>query len=148
MVGRHSFCLFFIFYNIHTFIQSHSYTTFIRRHSPGPLSIPSSHLSSVGKTSLWCRAENLTRPSRESNSGQVENRTRAIRESNSGQPRIELGPAENRTRATRESNSGQRESNSGLDLMKGDIVCAIKMHHILYVRYITIDMLVLVALCI
>jgi hypothetical protein len=39
VTGCHSFCLFFIFYNIHTFIQSHSYNTFIRRHSLGPLSI-------------------------------------------------------------------------------------------------------------
>jgi hypothetical protein len=32
--------LFLIFYNgtVHTFIQSHSHTTFICRHSPGPLS--------------------------------------------------------------------------------------------------------------
>ncbi len=37
-----SFCLFFIFYTIHTFIQSHSYNTFIRRHSLRPLSISSS----------------------------------------------------------------------------------------------------------
>ncbi len=29
-------------YNIHTFIQSHSYNTFIHRHSLGPLSISSS----------------------------------------------------------------------------------------------------------
>ncbi len=52
-------CLFFIFYNIHTF-QSHSYNTFIRRHLPRPLSISSSLESSVGKISLWCRAENRT----------------------------------------------------------------------------------------
>ncbi len=57
----HSFCLFFIFYNLHTFIQSHSYNTFIHRHSLRPLSISSSLLCSVGKTSLWCRAENRTR---------------------------------------------------------------------------------------
>ncbi len=42
MPGYHSFCLFFIFYNIHTFIQSHSHNTFIRRHSPGSVSISSS----------------------------------------------------------------------------------------------------------
>jgi hypothetical protein len=114
VVGCHSFCLFFIFYNIHTFIQSHSYTTFIRRHSPGPLSIPPSHLSSVGKTSLWCRDENQTRAAENRTRvkprielGPPENRTRATRESNSDHPRIELGPAENRTRAIRESNLGQ-----------------------------------------
>ncbi len=50
--------LFSIFYNIHTFFQSHSYNTFIRRDSPGPLSISSSPVSSVGKTSMWCQAEN------------------------------------------------------------------------------------------
>ncbi len=33
------FCFFFIFYNMHTFIQSHSYNTFIHRHSLRPLSI-------------------------------------------------------------------------------------------------------------
>ncbi len=61
VAGCHSFCLFFIFYNIHTIIQSHSYKTFIRRHWPGPLSISSSLVSSVGKSSQWCRAENRTR---------------------------------------------------------------------------------------
>ncbi len=62
MAECHSFCLFFIFYNIHTLIQSHSYNTFIRRHSPGSLSMSSSLVacSSGGKTSLWCRAENRT----------------------------------------------------------------------------------------
>jgi hypothetical protein len=41
--GRMPLFLFiFIFYKIHTFIKSHSYNTFIRRHSPGPLSISSS----------------------------------------------------------------------------------------------------------
>ncbi len=34
---------------IHTFIQSHSYNTFIRRHSLRPLSISSSLVSSVGE---------------------------------------------------------------------------------------------------
>ncbi len=53
--------IFHIFYNIHTFIQSHSHNTFIRRHSLGPLSISSSLESSVGRPSLWCRAENRTR---------------------------------------------------------------------------------------
>ncbi len=51
---------FFITY-IHTFIQSHSYNTFIHRHSLEPLSISSSLESSVGRPSLWCRAENQTR---------------------------------------------------------------------------------------
>ncbi len=46
---------------IRTFIQSHSYNTFIHRHSLGPLSISSSLESSVGRPSLWCRAENRTR---------------------------------------------------------------------------------------
>ncbi len=41
-----------------TYIQS---ITFIHRHSPRFLSIPSSLVSSVGKTSLGCRAENRTR---------------------------------------------------------------------------------------
>ncbi len=60
MAGCHSFCLIFIFYNIHTFIHSNSYNTFIHRHSPGPLSNSSSLVSSVGQTTLWCRAENRT----------------------------------------------------------------------------------------
>ncbi len=37
------------------------YYTFIHLQSPRPLSISSLHLCSVGKTSLWCRAENRTR---------------------------------------------------------------------------------------
>ncbi len=53
---------YFITY-IHTFIQSHSYNTFIRRHSLRPLSISSSLVCSVGEPP--CGAE----------------------------PRIELGPA-------------------------------------------------------
>jgi hypothetical protein len=58
----HSFCLFFIFfYNIYTLIQSRSYNTYFRRHSPGPLSISSSLESSVEKAFLWYRAENRTR---------------------------------------------------------------------------------------
>ncbi len=62
VAGCHSFCLFFICYNLQlqTFIQSHS---FIRRHTPGPLSISSSRGSSVGKNYLCA------------------------------EPRIELGPA-------------------------------------------------------
>jgi hypothetical protein len=52
----HSFCLFGYFI-VHTFIPSHSYCTFIRHHSPKFLSIFSSLVSSVGKTSLGCRAE-------------------------------------------------------------------------------------------
>ncbi len=50
LVARcHSFCLFFVFYDIHTFIESHSHNTFIRRHSPRFLSISSWLISSVGK---------------------------------------------------------------------------------------------------
>ncbi len=59
--GATLFVYFSYFYDIHTFIQSHSYNTFIRRHSLGPLSISSSLESSVGGPSLWCRAENRTR---------------------------------------------------------------------------------------
>ncbi len=51
VAGCHSFCLFSIFYNIHTFIQSQSYNT---------VAISSSLVSSVGKTSLRRRAENRT----------------------------------------------------------------------------------------
>jgi hypothetical protein len=61
VAGCHSFLLFFIFYNIHTFIQSHSYNTFIHRHSLRPLSISSLLVCSVEYTSLWCRAEVRTR---------------------------------------------------------------------------------------
>ncbi len=57
VAGCHSFCLFFIFLYIHTF----NHNSFIRLHSLKPLSISSSHVRSVGKTSLWCRAENRTR---------------------------------------------------------------------------------------
>ncbi len=35
VAGCHSFCLFLIFYNIHTIIQSHSYNTFAEA-SPSP----------------------------------------------------------------------------------------------------------------
>ncbi len=57
------FVYFDIFYStVHTFIPSHSYSTFIRRHMPRFLSISSSLVSSVGKTSLWLS-------SRESNWG-------------------------------------------------------------------------------
>ncbi len=48
----HSFCLFFIFYNI-PYIQSSNHIHTL--HSPRPLSISSSLVSSVGQTSLWCR---------------------------------------------------------------------------------------------
>jgi hypothetical protein len=54
--------IFHIFYNISTFI-SHLYAiynTFIHRHSLGPLFISSLLESSVGRPSLWCRAENRT----------------------------------------------------------------------------------------
>ncbi len=60
VAGCHSFCLYFIFYNLHTFIESHSCNTFIHRHLLRPLSISLSFVRSVGNTSLWCR------PSRES----------------------------------------------------------------------------------
>ena len=52
------FVYFFLFCNRHTYTYS---ITFIRHHSPGLLSISSSLVSSVRKTSLWCRAENRTR---------------------------------------------------------------------------------------
>ncbi len=54
------FSYFFMTYIIHTFVQSHLYNTFIRRHSLGPLSISSSLESSVGRPSPWFRAENQT----------------------------------------------------------------------------------------
>ncbi len=50
------FVLFLIFI-VHSFLLSHSYIAFIRRHSPVFLSISSS------STSLGCRAENRTRAS-------------------------------------------------------------------------------------
>ncbi len=54
------FCFFLKFYSPYsTFILSHSYSTFIRRHSIRFLSW--SLVSSVGKTSLRCRAEYRTR---------------------------------------------------------------------------------------
>jgi hypothetical protein len=53
----HSFCLFFIFSNSNIQSSNHIHTI----HSPRPLSISSSLVSSVGQTSLWCRAENRTR---------------------------------------------------------------------------------------
>jgi hypothetical protein len=61
--GRMPLFFLFIFhiYNIHPFIQSHLYNTFIHHHSPRPLSISSSLVCSVGNTSLWCQAENRTR---------------------------------------------------------------------------------------
>jgi hypothetical protein len=55
-VWWHDFCLF-VYFIVHTFIPSHSYSS----HSPKFLSIFSSLVSSVGKTSLGCRAENQTR---------------------------------------------------------------------------------------
>ncbi len=45
----HSFCLFSYFW-AYTFIRSHSYNIFIRRHLPGPLSISSSPYKLSGKT--------------------------------------------------------------------------------------------------
>ncbi len=57
MAGCHSFCLFFIFYSIYTFIQSHSYNTFAEA---------SLHFLIACKLS----GKNLpVVPSRESNSG-------------------------------------------------------------------------------
>jgi hypothetical protein len=52
-LGQNMFILYFL---VHTFSPSHSYNTFIRRHSPRFLSISSSLISSVGKTSLGCRS--------------------------------------------------------------------------------------------
>ncbi len=46
----------FFSYNMHSFNHIHTIHC-IRRHSPRPLSISLSLVSSVGKTSLWCRAE-------------------------------------------------------------------------------------------
>jgi hypothetical protein len=60
VAGCHSFLFIFHFFITYIHSFSHSYTTFIRRHSPGPLSISSSLESSVGRPSLWCRAENRT----------------------------------------------------------------------------------------
>ncbi len=52
----------FIFYNlVHTFIQSHSHSLRIHRHSPSFLSISSSLDSSVWKAFLRCQAEIWTR---------------------------------------------------------------------------------------
>ncbi len=59
-VWWHDFC-FFVYFIVHKFIPSHSFRTFIRHHSPKFLSILSSLGSSVGKTSLGCRAKNQTR---------------------------------------------------------------------------------------
>ncbi len=56
-----TFLLIFWYFIEHTFIASHSYSTFIRRHSPRFLSISSSLVSTVGKTSLGCQAKNRTR---------------------------------------------------------------------------------------
>ncbi len=60
MTWCHCFCLFWYFL-VHTFGPSHSYNSFIRRHSPSFLSISSLLVSSVGKTSPECRAGNRTR---------------------------------------------------------------------------------------
>ncbi len=58
----HSFCLFFIFYNIHTYIHT---ITFIQYIYPSPFAEASLHFFIAcllsGGTSLWCRAENRTR---------------------------------------------------------------------------------------
>ncbi len=51
-------CFFFIYLRFSS--PSYSYNTFIRRHSPRFLSISSLLVSSVGKTSLGCRAEKPT----------------------------------------------------------------------------------------
>jgi hypothetical protein len=51
--------LFVYFSYFITYIQSSNHIHTI--HSPRPLSISSSLVSSVGQTSLWCRAENQTR---------------------------------------------------------------------------------------
>jgi hypothetical protein len=57
-----SFCLFLKFFSpFSTFILLHSYRKFIRHHSLRFLSISSLLVSSVGKTSLGCRAEYRTR---------------------------------------------------------------------------------------
>ncbi len=55
----HPFWLFFIFYDIHTYI--HSINRFISHHSPSLLPISSSLESSLVKAFLWWRAENRTR---------------------------------------------------------------------------------------
>ncbi len=54
VAGCHSFCLFSYFL---TYMHSFNHSTFICRHSLKPLSISSSLVCSVGKTSLWCRAK-------------------------------------------------------------------------------------------
>ncbi len=55
------FFVYFWFFFFITYIHSFNHNTFIRRHSLKPLSISSSLVCSVGKASLWCRAENWTR---------------------------------------------------------------------------------------
>ncbi len=52
VVGFKYVCCLFWYFIVHTFIPSHSYSTSIRRHSPRFLSISSSLVSSVGKTSV------------------------------------------------------------------------------------------------
>ncbi len=51
-----------VYFDFITCIHSFNHNTFIRRHSLKLLSISSSLACSVGKTSLWGRAENRTRP--------------------------------------------------------------------------------------
>ncbi len=58
VAGCHSFLFIFIFFI--TYRRSFNHNTFIRLHLLKPLSISSSLVCSVGKTSLWCRAENRT----------------------------------------------------------------------------------------
>ncbi len=62
MAWCHSFCLFFIFYNIHTYIHR---ITFLQYIYPSPFAEASLHFFIAcllsGGTSLWCRAENRTR---------------------------------------------------------------------------------------
>jgi hypothetical protein len=53
--------LFLFIFDFITYIHSFNHNTFIRSHSLKPLSISSSLVCSVGKTSLWCMAENRTR---------------------------------------------------------------------------------------
>jgi hypothetical protein len=66
VAGCHSFCLFFIFYNIHTFIQSHS--TFIQYIYPSSVAEASLHFL------IACMLSGETPPF-------------------GAEPRIELGPA-------------------------------------------------------
>ncbi len=54
------FCLLFIFYNIHSFNNIHTIHSSVVIRRGLSLSISSLLVSSVEKTSLWCRAENRT----------------------------------------------------------------------------------------